>query len=195
MESLLGFIMPSNVIDVGCGSGRWLVHFQKGGAHVFGIDLCEEMLVRAKKHRTLCGRLALGDAEYLPIRSDSADLVLCSMALGYFRNINEVLHEFARVAAPGGYIAISDLHPASIAAGWTRSFKARGALYEIDHIAHSVAEIDNAAHCAGLRNLFRQSAYFGQPELAIFQHKSKAKLFPEICETPALYLHTWKKPC
>ena len=35
MESLLDFIMPSNVIDVGCGSGRWLGYFQKGGAHVF----------------------------------------------------------------------------------------------------------------------------------------------------------------
>jgi hypothetical protein len=117
------------------------------------------------------------------------------MALGYLRNIHRVLHEFARAAAPGAYIAISDLHPDSIAAGWTRSFKAGGVSYEMDHIVHSVAEIDDAAHCAGLRNLFRQSAYFGQPELAIFQHNGKAKLFPEICETPALYLHTWKKPC
>jgi hypothetical protein len=99
------------------------------------------------------------------------------------------------VAAPGAYIAISDLHPLSISAGWTRSFRAEGVSYEIEHVSHSLAEIDEAAHCAGLRNLFRQTAYLGKPELAIFRDNGKAELFSEVSETPALYLHTWKKLC
>jgi hypothetical protein len=117
------------------------------------------------------------------------------MALGYFRDVKKAFHEFARVAARGAYIAISDLHPAAISAGWTRSFRASGVSYEIDHICHSLAEIDEAGHRAGLRNLFRQTAYLGQPDLAIFRRNGKAKVFTEVSETPALYLHTWKKPC
>jgi ubiquinone/menaquinone biosynthesis C-methylase UbiE len=195
MESLVDFAEPSKIIDVACGSGRWLMHLQKAGVNVFGVDVCEEMLVRASQHCSLWGRLALGDVECLPIQSETADCVLCSMALGYFRNIKKAFREFARIAAPGTTIAISDLHPASILAGWTRSFRAGGKVYEIDHQGHSVAGIDDAAHGAGLLNLFKHTAYLGQPELAIFQRNRKATLFSEVSQTPALYLHAWQKPC
>jgi ubiquinone/menaquinone biosynthesis C-methylase UbiE len=195
MKKLLHSIKPSTAIDVGCGSGRWLLRLQKAGVNVVGVDFCEEMLTEARRHPSLRGRLAMADAEELPVRAAAADLVLCSMALGYFADLKKVFREFARVAAPGGYIAVSDLHPAALTAGWTRSFRAETKLYEIENYRHSVEDIDDAAHDAGLRNSLRQTAYFGSPELAIFQLSGKAQLYVEVNQTPALYLHSWEKPC
>jgi ubiquinone/menaquinone biosynthesis C-methylase UbiE len=195
MKNLLHSIKPSKAIDIGCGSGRWLLRLQKAGVNVVGVDFCEEMLVEARRYSSLRGRLALGDAECLPIRAEAADLVLCSMALGYFADLNKAFREFTRVATPGAYIAVSDLHPSAIAAGWTRSFRAEATLYEIDHFGHSIEKIDDAAHSAGLRSAVRQTAYLGPPELTIFQVSGKAKRYVEVNQTPALYLHTWVKPC
>lgn len=195
MKKLLHSIKPSTAIDVGCGSGRWLLRLQKAGVNVIGVDFCEEMLAEARRYPSLRGRLALGNAEALPVRAAATDLVLCSMALGYFPDLKKAFREFTRVAAPGGYIAVSDLHPAALTAGWTRSFRAETKLYEIDNHRHSIEDIEDAAHDAGLRNALRQTAYLGPPELAIFQLRGKAELYVEVNQTPALYLHSWEKPC
>ena len=60
MKKLLHSIKPSTAIDVGCGSGRWLLRLQKAGVNVIGVDFCEEMLAEARRHPSLRGRLALG---------------------------------------------------------------------------------------------------------------------------------------
>ncbi len=195
MANLLRFVKRTTVIDVACGSGTWLLRLQEAGVTVFGVDFCEEMLAKATEVPCLRGSVALGDAESLPFRTDAADLVLCSMALGYLRDLCKVFRELARVALPGATIAVSDLHPAATSIGWTRSFRAATVLYEIDHFPHSLQAIDNAAKASGLRNAARQFAYLGQPEFPIFQSHGKADSFAEASRTPALYLHTWEKPC
>jgi ubiquinone/menaquinone biosynthesis C-methylase UbiE len=195
MANLLHSFRPTTAVDIGCGSGRWLLHLQKAGVDVIGVDFCEEMLAEARRYPSLRGRLALGDAEHLPIRAEAADLVLSSMALGYFADLKKAFQEFARVATARACIAISDLHPAAIAAGWTRSFRAETNLYEIDHHRRTIDEIDDAAHRAGRRSLIGQTAYLGPPELAIFQLSGKAERYEEVSQTPALYLHVWEKPC
>jgi len=195
MTQVLRLIRPSTAIDVGCGSGGWLVRMQKAGVSVLGVDFCEEMLTQAMLHSSLRGRLVLGDAESLPFCAEAADLVLCSMVLGYLRNLPKVFREFTRVATPGAYIAVTDLHPAAISAGWTRSFRSGLTVYEIDHHSYSLDEIEDAACGAGLRNSLRQTVYLGQPEFEIFQRKGRAELLAEVSQTPALFLQTWRKPC
>lgn len=195
MAKLLDSVRPTTVLDVACGSGSWLLRLQKARINVLGVDFCAEMLVKATRLSSLRGRVVLGDAECLPFRADTADLVLCSMALGYFHDLEKVFHEFARVAIPGATIAISDLHPEAVSVGWKRSFRANNVLYEIDHSRYSLQEIDDAAKGCGLRNASRQFAYLGQAEFPIFQSHGMEESFSKVNQIPALYLHTWKKPC
>jgi ubiquinone/menaquinone biosynthesis C-methylase UbiE len=193
--ALLRSLHPARVIDVGCGTGHWVLRFQQLGTSVFGLDACQEMLAEATKRPTLSGRLIAGDVHALPFREGSADLVLCSLSLGYFGNIQRAFSEFARVVAKGGHIAVSDLHPDALAAGWTRSFKLDDLLYEIDHHTYSLAEIDHVAQHAGLQVRLRQTAYFDEPERRVFQDARKADLFDRVKTTPALFTCLWEKPC
>ena len=96
MRNLLKSLRPATVIDMACGTGQWLLHFQQAGSEVFGCDACEEMLSQARKHSTLRGRVALADAENIPFCDGTADLILCSFSLGYFRDIDHVFREFER---------------------------------------------------------------------------------------------------
>ena len=195
MGALLKHLRPSMVIDVACGTGGWLLHFQHQGSDVFGVDACEPMLREARRNGARHGRLVLAAAEHLPFRAPVANLVLCSMALGYFYDLDRVFQEFSRVCRPGARIAVSDLHPAAITAGWTRSFKREGHRYEIESRAHSLVEIARAAAAAGLRTNHQMAGRISGPELPIFKSAGKEKLFYAVINTPALFLSLWEKPC
>jgi ubiquinone/menaquinone biosynthesis C-methylase UbiE len=197
-RSMMRFLGPaahSRVLDVACGSGHWLRHFENAGAEVFGVDFCPEMIAGTTLVASLRGRVALGDVCHLPFRAGTADLVFCSMALGYFPDLATSFREFARVAVSGASIALSDLHPDAIAAGWTRSFTVGEAHYEIEHYGRALEEIDAAALAVGLQVVRTANAHIGEPEYSFFQSRGKAERFAKVSETPALFLRLWRKPC
>ena len=195
MLELLRPLQPATVIDVGCGTGQWLSYFQQARSEVFGCDACEEMLREATKIRSLRGRVILAEAENIPFCDSTVDLVLCSLALGYFLDIHSVFREFARASKRGGLIAVSDLHPKASASGWTRSFRLGAQLYHLEHYSRSIEEISGAASDAALSIKFYQEVYFSTPELPIFQQNGKGDLFRTVARTPALFVGLWEKPC
>jgi ubiquinone/menaquinone biosynthesis C-methylase UbiE len=195
MRDLLKPLRPTRMIDVACGTGQWLLLFQQAGSDVFGCDACEAMLREATKTLSLRGRVALADAARIPFNDSIADLVLCSISLGYFHDLDRVFREFARAAKPGGFIAVSDLHPDALTSGWTRSFKVGGQRYELDHYNRTLQEIGGAAAGAGLRTKSCQEICFGAPELPVFQRSGKENLFSRVTRTPALFIGLWEKPC
>src|SRR5262249_44385542 len=100
-------------IDVSCGAGRWLEFARARGATVFGLDLCYEMLVEARKLPGL--RLAQADALRLPLVDQSADIALCALSLAHITPIESAVAELSRIVCPGGTLLITDFHPAATA--------------------------------------------------------------------------------
>jgi SAM-dependent methyltransferase len=195
MRDVLGPLRPAKVLDVACGTGQSLVHFQQGGSEVFGCDACEEMLSEAMKTVSLRGRVVLADAERIPFGTSTADLVLCSVSLGYFRSIDRVFRELARMAKPGGFIAVSDLHPDALASGWTRSFKLGEQVYELEHYPRAIEEVNAAGRGAGLTPTVYREISFDNPEFSIFQRAGKEDVFSRARRVPAVFIGLWEKPC
>jgi SAM-dependent methyltransferase len=182
-------------LDVACGSGRWMRLAQRRGAQVFGVDLCVAMLIEAARKPGLAGRLSIGDANHLPVDSGSADLTLCSFALGYLASPRRAIAEMARVSRKGACILVTDLHPGALAAGWTRSFRANGQVFEMDHHRHSMADWDAAAEAAGLGRVWSLDACFGELEREIFARAGKGSTFDDLSRIPAVLAMCWTKLC
>jgi SAM-dependent methyltransferase len=178
-------------LDVGCGTGRWTQFAQQRGARVFGMDFCPEMLLEASRKPGLHGRLSLADACHLPVSDGVADLTVCSFALGYVPCPIQAIAEMARVSRDGASVVITDLHPYALAAGWTRSFRSEGEIYEIDHHPHPASAWEAAAESAGLALDWRIDASFDEPEREIFRHAGKDSLFQELSRIPALLAMSW----
>ena len=168
-------------------------YLSRRGACVFGADICTEMLAQAEKKQHSRGRSVIADIVQLPFPDNFADIVLCSFAAGYFPCLQSALTEMARTAKRQARVIISDLHPAGMSAGWTRSFRLGGALYEIEKFTPSVAEICEAGDRAGLQLYMESEFCFGEREHHYFRNAGKECLYQELCGKPAIWVGVWKK--
>jgi malonyl-CoA O-methyltransferase len=193
LSERLGCLDGLRVVDVACGTGRWMSFAQSQGAEVIGIDLCREMLVAAARKPALAGRLVLSSAAELPLGDEVADRALCSFALSYFPSAAAAIGEMARITRRGGRVIISDLHPHAVRAGWTRSFRSGDQVYAIDHHNHAIRFAYLAAERYGLTLDWELSARFGAPEREIFIRAGKEPVFHEASRVPALRLLAWVK--
>jgi ubiquinone/menaquinone biosynthesis C-methylase UbiE len=193
LSDLLCPINGQSFVDVACGTGRWMTHLRERGASVFGADASPEMLAQACQKKTLRGRLVLADAGNLPLLDRIADVTLCSFAAAYFTSLKAVMGEMARITRRGGRVVLSDLHPAGIAAGWTRSFRLHGSVYEMEHFNPSLDEFRAAGRDANLHLHIQIDASFGDAERLIFRSAGKAHMLAELSRVPAVWIGIWNK--
>jgi malonyl-CoA O-methyltransferase len=137
------------VLDLACGSGRYLAAVRaRGAALAVGLDLVEEMLLRARQVSPLLIRADLG---HLPVRDGAFDVIVCGLAVGHQPDLRAALGEIARVLGPGGVLVYSDMHPEGARAGWRRTFQsADGRILAIRHHAHELRDHRAACAAAGL---------------------------------------------
>ncbi len=96
------------VMDLACGTGDFCELMEARGARAVGVDFAIQML-RQSRERGLGFMSIQGDAEWLPLRNASVDVVTCGFALRNFVSLGAVLREIARVVKPGGRVALIDV--------------------------------------------------------------------------------------
>lgn len=181
------------VVDVGCGTGRWLTFASESGANVAGLDLTPEMLAQAAAKPGLEGRLARADAQSLPLAGATADVTLCSFCVSYVRDLSAVFAELARITRPEGRVIVSDIHPAAIAAGWKRTFRSAGHLYEMKLDPSPSKDPLRAGLQAGLTLWRVFEPRFGDPERPLFEKAGKAEAYEAVALIPALLITLWDR--
>jgi malonyl-CoA O-methyltransferase len=145
--SLLPDVTGKAVLDLGCGTGRYLkILRERGAAFVAGIDLSQDMLRPAR----VFGPIARADLQALPLRSRRFDVVTSGLVVGYLQSIASAVAEMSRVLAPGGTVIYSDFHPFAGVAGHQRSFSAGGKRFAIEYHVHLYGEHHAACRSAGL---------------------------------------------
>jgi SAM-dependent methyltransferase len=169
LEEFVGDTRGKCVVDVGCGTGRWVSRL---GA--VGVDLSFEMLARGN------GRVAQGDARALPFRDGVADVVLCTLMLGYVWPVGDVMKEMARVAR--GVVIVADLYPG---VGWKRTFGS----VEIENREYSLGELE----VEGLRLENSRELFFGNEERGIYQSAGRMDLFERVKANPVLWMRRWRR--
>ena len=108
------FEKPGRLLDLGCGTGRHLVHFARRGFDVTGVDLSDHMLDMAGSKAKDAGvDVRLVRASFCDLGgldSASFDYVICMFStLGMVRgseNRAAALAEVRRLLVPGGAFAI-----------------------------------------------------------------------------------------
>lgn len=104
----------STVLDVGCGTGYCTRALSKRypRAKIVGADLAPEMVSVAESQQgwRRRARYLVGDAEALPVASNSIDLVFSNLAIQWC-DPDKAFAEFARVLKPGGVLMFTTFGP------------------------------------------------------------------------------------
>jgi len=98
------------VLDVGCGTGRWLRRYKKLNFCAVGIDATQDMLRRALTGGSGLAVVA-ARAQRLPFPDGAFDLVSDVTVVQHIASPEQdgVLQEMARVLKPGGHLLLMEL--------------------------------------------------------------------------------------
>jgi SAM-dependent methyltransferase len=107
----LEIVPGAKVLDVGCGSGQLALMASRDGFDTTGVDIAENLIERARERATaegLSARFEVGDAESLPYRGASFDVVVSLIGAMFAPRPELVARELLRVCVPGGTIAMAN---------------------------------------------------------------------------------------
>lgn len=184
----LGDFSGKDVVDLGCGTGRWLKRLENLRPHsLAGVDLSSAMLEQARVKCAPSTRLLQSDCTDTSLGDRSADRVLASFLLSYLFDLDAFAREAARLLRPGGVIYISDLHPNTASYGWRRTFRAAGTVFEIETHRYTLAHLVESMWRSGLRLDQIAEWSFGPPESAVFERAGKLDTYLQVESLPVVY--------
>jgi ubiquinone/menaquinone biosynthesis C-methylase UbiE len=191
---LLPPLQNRRVLDLACGTGRWLTRLLVAGAGSgVGIDLSSAMLRVAAHKERLSGRVVEADCLRLPFRTSTFDFAICSFALGHIRDLHRVAAEVAQVMKPDSDLFVADLHLEAFARGWRTGFRDRHGAVQVDSQPYSVEDIIRAFHSGGFSCVTHVGLCLGNPEQALFARTARQHLFQAACRVPAILFSHFKR--
>jgi cytosine/adenosine deaminase-related metal-dependent hydrolase/ubiquinone/menaquinone biosynthesis C-methylase UbiE len=190
LAPLLPPIQNKNVLDVGCGTGRWLRRLATQGPRTLaGIDFSSEMLARAAEKLDPGIALLSSDATCLPVAGGSADVILSAFVASYVEDLDGFAAELRRVARPGSSIYLSDVHPETlITCKWKRGFRTRDEETELATYSRSLEDVVSCFEGAGFEAACLLEPPFGSAELETFRRAGKLDAFYAADGLPAIYV-------
>ena len=106
--SLIEDATAADVLDVGCGTGRYAKRFEDLGASVVGIDVSRKM-IQVANTKTRKSSYIVADGSHLPLRDGAFHLVLSALVINHIKDLVPFLTETLRTCRTGGGIIISSV--------------------------------------------------------------------------------------
>jgi SAM-dependent methyltransferase len=104
----------STALDVACGNGNATLAAARSGAHAIGVDYVPALLEDGRGRALAEGldvEFVLGDAEDLPVETDSVDAVLSVFGAMFAPDHRRTAAEIVRVTRPQGTVALASWTP------------------------------------------------------------------------------------
>lgn len=193
-ERYLSRVLPGvcgkDVLDAGCGTGRWLRRFaDQAPRSLYGIDSSSEMLAAARHALPGKAMLIMAQLPIVPLVSSSTDLALCSFALSYISDIPTLAQQLRRVLRQNGNLLITDMHPdTAVTLGWKRGFDALGAHFQLATHNRSLSFVQGAFEGQGFEVAALYQPRFDEPERSMFIRGEKESDYEEAAAYPAIYI-------
>jgi cytosine/adenosine deaminase-related metal-dependent hydrolase/SAM-dependent methyltransferase len=190
LEPLLPPLVDLDVVDLGCGTGRWLKVLQGAGARsILGLDSSPEMLSVAESKLAGEANLVYANCENALLEANSADIILANFVLSYVDDASHLVESASRALRPGGSIFVTDIHPETAAAlNWRRGIHGEREFHEIRTHPRTINEIVSVCEKANLHAALFLEPRFGEEERLIFENNGKQEYFNQIRELPAIYI-------
>lgn len=190
LEPMLPAAAGMDVVDLGCGTGRWL-QILRGTAprSLLGIDASPEMLQRARKKLNGAARLVHADGALVSLPHASADLVLGSFLLSYVDDAQQLISNTCAALRENASLFLTDVHPeTSRALHWKRGVRGEEGFHVIRTVERNIKSVISLCEEAGLRLVTHLEPAFGEAERGMFSASGKIAEFERAAGYPAIYI-------
>ena len=100
------YVQGKQVLEIGCGTGLGLGYLGKTAKNVIGGDYSEDNLRCAHRHYGERIELLLLDAQKLPFKDNSFDVVVAMEVIYYLTHLDDFFEECHRVLRKGGILCL-----------------------------------------------------------------------------------------
>lgn len=136
-------ISPDTILEVGSGTGYCskLISQRYPKANYIALDMAHTMLTSARKKMPWLKRLRkknhwlCGDAEQLPLASNSVDLIISSLTIQWCTDLEKTFKDFYRCLKPGGLLMFTTFGPDTLK-------ELRASWHSVDDYNHVNAFLD-----------------------------------------------------
>lgn len=104
LKKVLSFLKKyhfSRILDIGCGDGSFSVKLSEFADEVYGVDIAEEAVERARDKNIKVYKVDI-DTEKLPFIDNYFDAIYCGEVLEHLYDPDHLLTEMHRVLNPNG---------------------------------------------------------------------------------------------
>lgn len=161
LREILSKISFSQVLEIGCGTGKnteWLLQKAK---HVTAVDVSEEMLSRARE-KIQSEKVQFIQADInreWNFSETSFDLIGFSLVLEHIENLDHVFKESYNKLSDKGFIYIGELHPFKQYTGSKARFETEDGLQIVQCYNHNISDFIQSAKKCGFK-LVELDEYF-----------------------------------
>lgn len=168
----------SNVVELGCGTGKNTKWLLERATQVIGLDFSQEMLDKAKE-KISDDKVTFKKADLRrnwEIDNAFADLITCSLTLEHIKDLNHIFNQTRQKLKTGGLFFISELHPFKQYSGSKAKYETENGTQELEVYIHHISEYLNDANNNGfklneLNEWFDDDDKKGLPRLVSFVFK------------------------
>jgi len=153
---LLSMLKPFDgcrVLDLGCGTGRYLRRAAQPGIEVVGLDLSRAMLARARRSMAPAPSVSWIQASVapLPFSKEAFDRVISGLVLDHVDDLHFFFLQVVAALRPGGRLIMSAVHPdMQRLTGSVVRFTSAGREHQTHGTVHEVRSMVEATQQSGL---------------------------------------------
>lgn len=145
-KDFIGKVKGQEILDLGCGTGRYTIPLARKGSKITAVDFSEEMLKNAKKkakQENLDIEFSVQDiTKYKPRKK--FDKIISMLVFDHIKDLNKIVNILDKASKPGTEVIISNSNPEFVRKGFDpKKGKAKGLLiegYKTDQYYHPLSE-------------------------------------------------------
>ena len=150
---IIGEIKGKEILDLGCGTGKWSIILNKKGAKVTSVDNSKEMLDVLKK------KIKLGNLKIDALKKDISklklnkkfDIILMGLVMNHIKNLDKLFKVIKTHLKSGGIFLMSDpVYFPEIKKPTTKEIKILENKYRVKQHIHPEQEVKDLAKKNGL---------------------------------------------
>lgn len=198
VSSLISLIelKDKHIADIGCGTGRhWHKLYAQAPSALTGFDVSPGMLARLKeKFPAANTQIVSGDT--IESKDNSFDFILSTLTIAHIEDVNAAISSWSRSLKPGGYILLTDFHPAILAQGGSRSFRHHSKTWSVKNFIHPVTVIIDCLLQHGIGLVEKEERIINESVRSFYEAQDAIHVYNRYKGLPVIYgLLAQKKEC